>query len=58
MGIKESLENCRPITMSNILLKLAESCVKDAAQKYWLAAGFPRDYWGHFFGPLRVFIYG
>ena len=44
--------------MSNILLKLAESCVKVAAQRHWYAAGFPRRYWGHFFGaPESVYIW-
>ena len=57
-GIRDSLKNCRPITMSNILLKLAESCVKVAAQRHWFAAGFPRRYWGHFFGaPESVYIW-
>ena len=50
VGKKGSLENCRPITLANVLLKLAESCVKDATQKYWSLAGFPRPFWGHFFG--------
>ena len=36
--------------MANIILKLAESCVKRSAQKFWSNAGFPRSYWGHFFG--------
>ena len=31
-GVRQSLENCRPITLANVLLKLAESCVKDASQ--------------------------
>ena len=57
-GVRESLENCRPITLSNFLLKLAESCVKDASQSYWSDAGFPQKYWGDFFGgPASIYIW-
>ena len=58
VGSKESLDNCRPITLANVILKLAESCVKDASQQYWSLAGFPRPYWGHFFGaPESVYLW-
>ena len=57
-GNRESLDNCRPITLANVHLKLAESCVKDASQSHWSAAGFPRNYWGHFFGaPESIYIW-
>ena len=53
VGSKGSLDNCRPITLANVILKLAESCVKDASKHYWALAGFPRPFWGHFFGALE-----
>ena len=58
MGKRGSLDNCRPITLANVLLKLAESCAKDASQKYWSLAGFPRPLWGHFFGaPESIYVW-
>ena len=58
VGLRSDLENCRTITMANIILKLAESCVKRSAQKFWSNAGFPRSYWGHFFGaPESVYVW-
>ena len=57
-GSRGSLNNCRPITLTNVLLKLAESCIKDASQHYWFSAGFPRPFWGHFFGaPESIYIW-
>ena len=50
VDVRNQLENCRTITMANIILKLAESCVKKSAMAMWKRAGFPRPYWGHFFG--------
>ena len=50
VGVRNKLENCRTITMANVLLKLAESCMKKSGLAYWRLAGFPRSYWGHFFG--------
>ena len=49
VGVRNNLDNCRTITMANIILKLAESCVKNSAMVFWNKAGFPRSYWGHFF---------
>ena len=58
VGMRNELGNCRTITMANTLLKLAESCVKTAAWPYWKAAGFPRPYWGHFFGaPESIYVW-
>ena len=58
VGVRNNLENCRTITMANILLKLAESCVKHSAQSFWNKAGFPRSYWGHFFGaPESIYVW-
>ena len=57
-GVRNNLDNCRTITMANIILKLAESCVKCSAQKFWNEAGFPRSYWAHFFGaPESIYIW-
>ena len=57
-GSRGSLNNCRPITLTNVLLKLAESCIKDASQHYWLSAGFPRPFWEHFFGaPESIYVW-
>ena len=57
-GVRNNLENCRTITMANIILKLAESCVKYSAQSFWNKAGFPRSYWGHFFGaPESIYVW-
>ena len=50
VGVRNKLDNCRTITMANVLLKLAESCMKKSGLAYWRLAGFPRSYWGHFFG--------
>ena len=59
VGNRESLKNCRPITMSNILLKLAESCVKVAAQRHWYAAlVFLVDTGAISSERLKVFIFG
>ena len=56
--MRNNLENCRTITMANIILKLAESCVKCSAQSFWIRAGFPRSYWGHFFGaPESIYVW-
>ena len=58
VGSKGSLDNCRPITLANVILKLAESCVKDASKHYWALAGFPRHFWGHFFGaPESIYLW-
>ena len=58
VGVRNNLENCRTIKMANILLKLAESCVKHSAQSFWNKAGFPRSYWGHFFGaPESIYVW-
>ena len=58
VGVRNSLKNCRTITMANIVLKLAESCVKSSATKMWTRAGFPRSFWGHFFGaPESIYVW-
>ena len=58
VGSRNNLDNCRTITMANIILKLAESCVKCSAESLWSRAGFPRPYWGHFFGaPESVYVW-
>ena len=58
VGERNMLGNCRTITMANILLKLAESCIKKAGLAYWKSAGFPRSYWGHFLGaPQSIYIW-
>ena len=58
VGMRNKLKNCRTITMSNVLLKLAESCIKNAALEFWKSTGFPRAYWGHFFGaPESIYIW-
>ena len=57
-GRRGFLGNCRPITLTNVLLKLSESCIKDASQHYWSSAGFPRPFWGHFFGaPESIYVW-
>ena len=44
--------------MGNNLLKLAESCIKKSASALWNVAGFPRPYWGHFFGaPESIYVW-
>ena len=59
VGVKDILSNFRTITMADILLKLAESCIKKSGLASWRSAGFPRPYWGHFFGaPESIYIYG
>ena len=35
VGVRNKLKNCRTITMANILLKLAESCIKISAMDFW-----------------------
>ena len=58
VGERNNLDNCRTITMANILLKLSESCVKNSARDIWKEAGFPRPYWGHFFGaPESMYVW-
>ena len=58
VGVRNNLDNCRTITMGNILLKLAESCIKKSASAFWNVAGFPRSYWGHFFGaPESIYVW-
>ena len=58
VGVRNHLDNCRTITMANIILKLAESCVKNSAKRLWKEAGFPRPYWGHFFGaPESIYVW-
>ena len=58
VGLRNKLENCHTITMANILLKLAESCIKISAMSYWEKAGFPRSFWGHFFGaPASIYVW-
>ena len=55
---RDKLNNCRTITIANIVHKLAESCIKDSAKDIWASAGFPRPYWGHFFGaPENLYIW-
>ena len=44
VGVRNHLGNCRTITMANIILKLAEACVKGSAMAMWKSAGFPRPY--------------
>ena len=57
-GGKNSLENCRTITMSGAILKLCEACVKEAAMCFWKEAGFPCAYWGQFSGaPESLYIW-
>ena len=57
-GERNKLSNCRTITIANIIHKLAESCIKDSAEGIWAQAGFPRPYWGHFFGaPESLYIW-
>ena len=57
-GEKDSLDNCRTITMAGALLKLCEACVKDAGSIFWKEAGFPSPYWGQFSGaPESVYIW-
>ena len=58
VGLRNDLDNCRTITMANLILKLTESCVKCSAKTFWSKAGFPRSYWGHFFGaPESVYVW-
>ena len=58
VGSRNQLKNCRTITMANIMLKLAESCIKLSAKSHWDLAGFPRLFWGHFFGaPESIYIW-
>ena len=58
VGSRGSLKNCRPITLTNVILKLAESCIKDASRQFWSSAGLPRPYWGHFFGaPESIYLW-
>ena len=57
-GSRNKLENCRTITMANVLLKLAESCIKTSSKSLWESAGFPRPFWGHFSGaPESIYIW-
>lgn len=57
-GLRNILENNRPITMASIPLMLAELCVKSSARLLWSTFGFPRDYWGHFFGaPESIYVW-
>ena len=57
-GEKNSLENCRTITLAGAILKICEACVKQAGMKYWKRAGFPCAYWGQFSGaPESIYIW-
>ena len=57
-GLRNILENNRPITMASIPLKLAELCVKSSASLFWSTSGFPREYWGHFFwAPESIYVW-
>ena len=57
-GEKNSLENCRTVTMAGAILKICEACVKQAGMKYWKKAGFPCAYWGQFSGaPESIYIW-
>ena len=58
VGGRNKLNNCRTITITNIVHKLAESCIKDSSRDIWATVGFPRPYWGHFFGaPENLYIW-
>ena len=58
VGERNKLSNCRTITIANIVHKLAESCIKASAMGIWTKSGFPRPYWGHFFGaPESLYVW-
>ena len=57
-GSRNKLDNCRTITMATVQLKLAESCIKTSGKVFWDSVGFPREFWGHFFGaPESIYIW-
>ena len=44
--------------MANVILKSAESDVKDARKHYCALTGFRRPFWGHFFGaPESIYLW-
>ena len=58
VGERNKLSICRTITIANIVHKLAESCIKASAMGIWTKSGFPRPYWGHFFGaPESLYVW-
>ena len=58
VGVRNNLDNCKTVTTANIILKLAESCVKSSATAFCKTARFPRPYWGHFYGaPYSIYVW-